>query len=69
MECQIKNLPVFAPLSHCRVHRLSREDLRDQLRGVRRLTAMHPDISNINRGEIVPVILEEFLESGIHQLD
>src|SRR2546426_601396 len=55
MQCQIKNLPVFAPLSHCPVQRVSGEDLRNQLPGVRSFIVRYPDIPNINRGELVPV--------------
>src|SRR5437899_299801 len=68
MQCQVKNLPVFAPLSHCPLQRVSREDLRNQLPGIPSLVVGYPHISNIERGELVSFILEEFLESGICQL-
>src|SRR6267143_3448092 len=69
IECQVKNLPVFAPLSHCPLQRVSREDLRNQLPGVPSLIVRYPHISNIERGELVSVILEKFFESGICQLN
>src|SRR5438552_19011532 len=69
MQCQVKNLPVFAPLSYCPLQRVSREDLQNQLPGVPSLIVGYPHISNIERGEFVSVILEELLESGIRQLD
>jgi hypothetical protein len=69
MECQVQNLPVFAPLSHRSVQRVSGEDLRNQVRGVRSLIVRHPHTPNINRAELASVVLEEFLESGIRQLD
>src|SRR6266404_1333356 len=69
MQRQVKNLPVFAPLSHCPLQRVSREDLQNQLTGVPSLIVGYPHISNIERGELVLVILKEFLESGICQLD
>src|ERR1700675_1180493 len=69
MQSQVKNLPVFAPLSHCPLQRVSREDLQNQLPGIPSLIVRYPHISNIERGELVSVILEEFLESGICQLD
>ena len=67
MQCQVKNLAVFAPLSHCPLQRVSCEDLQNQSPGVPSLIIRYPHISNIERGEFVSVILEEFLESRICQ--
>jgi hypothetical protein len=69
MQIQVKNLPVLAPLSHCPLQRVSREDLQNQLPGVLSFIVRYRHISNIERGEFVSVILEELLESGIGQLD
>src|SRR6266849_8153373 len=69
MQCKVKNLPVFAPLSHCPLQRVSGEDLQNQLRGVLSLIFRYSHASNIERGEFVSVILKNLLESGICQLD
>jgi hypothetical protein len=69
MECQVKNMPVFPPLSHGPVERVSREDLWNQFRGIHSLIVSDFHRPNINRGEFVPVVLKESLEGGIRQLD
>src|ERR1022692_5001112 len=68
MQGQIENLAVLAPLPHSAVQCVSGEDLGDQMRGGRSLTTRYLQTPNVNRAEFVPVVLEEFLESGIRQL-
>jgi hypothetical protein len=50
------------------MHGVSREDLRNHLSRVNSLIIRCPRTSNINRFELVPVALEESLESGIRQI-
>jgi hypothetical protein len=62
-------MPVFAPLSYGPVERVSGEDLRNQFCGVPGLIVSDHHPPNINRCQFLPVVLKEFLERGIRQLD
>src|SRR5271170_4302017 len=66
---QIKDFSVSPSLLHGSVQRVSGEDLRDQLVGVRLLVPSHTHAANLYRGELAPVVLEEFFECGIYQFD
>src|SRR6202451_80415 len=69
IQCEIKNLPVFAPPPHGLMQRVSGEDLRNQLLGIRGRIIGYPHAADINRGKLISVVLEESLERGICQFD
>ena len=70
MQCQIKNLPVLAPLPHGRVQGVSGKDLTESVApNSVPSSSSNPHTGNVDRGEFVPVVLEKFLESGIRQFD